>query len=102
MEQLNLLEVCNTTSELEEYLLDASRYDKDRGECRMPALSPASAYRYGCRCVGCIKFHSAEAYHRKKGGGVVIQTCRLDGCNQPRRRVSGAKYCEKHATGKNY
>lgn len=102
MEQLSLLSGAVPTCEAEEYLLDASKYDKDRAECRMPALSPASAYRYGCRCVGCVKFHSAEAKHRKKHGGVVIQTCRLDGCNEPRRRVQGARYCEKHATAKDY
>ena len=102
MEQLNLIEVCNTTSEDDGFLFDTARYDKDRGECRFPTLLPGSAYRYGCRCVGCYKFHSAYAKHRIKHGQASVMVCKVDGCNEPRRRVQGARYCEEHATGKDY
>jgi hypothetical protein len=102
MDQLTLLDSSPATPEVGEFLLDASRYDVDREKCRMRSLHPASAYRYGCRCLGCYKFHSAESYHRKKNGGNCPQVCRVAGCESPRRSVQGARYCEEHTTSKAY
>lgn len=102
MEQLSLLSDVVPTPGAEEYLLDASRYDAERKNCKMPDKHPASAYRYGCRCIGCYKFHSAEAHHRSRNGGVVTQVCKAPGCTNPRRQVQAARYCEDHAVSKRY
>lgn len=37
---------------------------------------------------------------RRKGGAVTA--CAVDGCEKPRRRKSGARYCEEHATCRDY
>ena len=73
-------------------------YAADRGACRYPDLKTLSAYRYGCRCVGCRKSNSAQS-HRNKGSWHI---CKTPGCDKPKRRVSGAQYCDDHATGINY
>lgn len=78
--------------------LDPDDYSSDRGACRFPGMVPHSAYTYGCRCVGCRKFHSADRA-RKKDGPLE---CHAPDCTNPRRRVQGAKYCDDHATSREY
>lgn len=95
MEQLNLI------SEPKVNILppiDPAHYAADRGECRNPALHPQSAYKYGCRCVGCRKYRSAWSARIKQGPN----PCAFPGCTNPRRRVQAARYCEEHTTSKAY
>lgn len=73
-------------------------YADDRGECKHPELRTGSAYRYGCRCIGCRKSRSAWA-HRMK---TTPPTCAYPDCEQPKRRTQGAKYCTEHATSITY
>lgn len=80
--------------------LDPENYAADRAACVHPTLSPLSAYTTGCRCRGCYKFASAYRARSRKAGGPL--ECVLDGCNEPRRRKQGARYCEKHATCRDY
>lgn len=79
--------------------LDPENYRADRGECEHPGLHPLSAYTYGCRCVGCIKYRSAR-WNRVKTG--IPQPCKYPGCDKPKRRVQGSRYCEDHATSIKY
>lgn len=78
--------------------LDPARYAADRGQCLHPTLLPQTAYRYGCRCVGCRKHHSAWLYRLKEGP----LPCMFPGCDKPKRRVQAAKYCDEHATSVGY
>jgi hypothetical protein len=78
--------------------LDPEKYNQDRDLCEHPNLMPSTAYGYGCRCKGCVKYHSAERYRRKLG---PLPCARTD-CDEPRRRVQAARYCEQHATSKDY
>lgn len=78
--------------------LDPEKYRPDRDLCANPHLAPSTAYTYGCRCKGCVKYHSAERHRRKLGP----LRCASPGCNEPRRRVQAARYCEQHATSKDY
>lgn len=78
--------------------LDPKKYDADRSECESPALHPQSAYRYGCRCKGCRKYRSAWSGRRKTGP----TPCAAEGCEQPRRQVQGARYCDSHTTSRDY
>ncbi len=79
--------------------IDPSRYDDDRAECQAPDLHPQSAYRYGCRCVGCQRFR--QAWQKARSNNRATK-CALDGCDNPRRRVQGARYCDEHATSLRY
>ena len=77
---------------------DPAKYEADRTECLHPQLHPQSAYRYGCRCIGCRKYRSAWQGRMKQGP----LPCSFAGCNQPRRRVQAARYCEQHASSRGY
>jgi hypothetical protein len=55
--------------------------------CQWPDLTAASAYRYGCRCPRC------RADHRQTGS----PRCSFPGCDQPKARGSGRRYCPEHA-----
>lgn len=78
--------------------LDPVKYGADRGDCRNPGLHPLSAYRYGCRCLGCKKFRSA--WRKRLATGPL--PCQFPGCEKPKRRVQAARYCEDHATSINW
>ncbi len=73
---------------------DPAKYAADRGQCQDPTLLPQTAYRYGCRCLGCKKHHSAWLKRLKDGP----LPCMFPGCDKPKRRVQAARYCEEHAT----
>lgn len=68
----------------------------DSTDCLRPDLMPLTAYRYGCRCARCSEHKQASAAGRDRPP--VNRPCRYDGCSSDRRRVQGAKYCERHAT----
>lgn len=70
--------------------------------CARPDIEPSSAYRYGCRCPRCVRWKSRTRAQEMAAGLVGPPVCKIDGCNNPKRRVSGAKYCEEHATSLNY
>ena len=97
MEQLNLLEdhFGNIPADAP---LDPERYLSDRVACIHQALHPQSAYTYGCRCVGCLKYRSAYRARMKAGPPI----CKVDGCDAPKRRVQGAAYCEAHTLSIKY
>jgi hypothetical protein len=97
MEQLNLLEghFDNIPTDLP---LDPERYLSDRAACLHRSLHPQSAYTYGCRCVGCLKYRSAWRARMKTGPSI----CKVDGCDAPKRRVQGAAYCEAHTLSIKY
>jgi hypothetical protein len=71
----------------------------DVAGCQWPDHEPVTAYHYGCRCPRCQRAKSLDRYHRTKG---IIPSCRFPGCEQPRRQVQGARYCEEHATSRYY
>lgn len=77
---------------------DPEKYAADRAECREPTLLPQTAYRYGCRCIGCVKHHSA--WNKRLASGPL--PCMFPGCDKPKRRVQAARYCEEHATSIGY
>ena len=79
--------------------IDPERYREHRADCQYPRLHPQSAYRYGCRCRGCFMYRSAWRGRRSRG---AVEQCIVEGCDQPRRRVQGARYCEEHATCRTY
>lgn len=79
--------------------LDPEKYAQYRADCLAPMMTPHSAYTAGCRCRGCYMFHSASSYRYKRG---FVGQCAAEGCLEPKRRVSGARYCEEHATSKAY
>jgi hypothetical protein len=97
MEQLDLLSAVPVNI-LEPDNLDPAKYAADRGECKCPTLHPQSAYRYGCRCIGCRKYRSAWSARIKQGP----LPCSFAGCTAPRRRVQAARYCEQHASSVRY
>ncbi len=67
--------------------------------CAHPTVSPTSGYQYGCRCLRCNgAWRQREA--RKRAG--IVERCAASGCDRPRRRVSGARYCDEHATSRGY
>jgi hypothetical protein len=96
MEQLALLGDDGNIPEPVE--LDPGKYQADRRDCQNPSLHPQSAYRYGCRCVGCRKYRSAWQARMKQGPLL----CQFEGCTNPKRRVQAARYCDDHATSKAY
>lgn len=75
-------------------------YAEDREHCKFPDQKTITAYSNGCRCVGCRKSKSARRARDKDPRSKTL--CCLPGCNNLRRQVQGARYCEDHATGKNY
>lgn len=97
MDQLDLFrsEVVNI---LDPDKLDPAKYNVDRMQCEYPGLHPQSAYKYGCRCVGCRKYRSAWSARLKLGP----RPCEFEGCTNPKRRVQAARFCEEHATCKQY
>lgn len=70
----------------------------DRADCQFPQLEAASAYRYGCRCRGCRKY-KAIWNHRTRDERM---TCAMPGCDNQRRAVQRARYCEEHTTCRDY
>lgn len=86
--------------------------DSGGGECRFPMVMPTSGYRYGCRCPRCVHAKRAKApsttCHVDGCGNVRVKQrkvcvdhlprCRFPGCDNPKRLVQAAKYCEEHAT----
>lgn len=92
MQQLNIPGLTESNNGGED--LDPSKYAADRGECQNPDLLPQTAYRYGCRCIGCRRHHSA--WMKRLSSGPL--PCMFPGCDKPKRRVQAARYCEDHAT----
>lgn len=86
-------------------------------ECKYPAVLPSTAYRYGCRCTGCVaaKTQTPGAFGPCEVDGCATQRtarrrrcvehdalCRADGCTKPRRQVQAAMHCEEHSTSVAY
>lgn len=90
MSQANLFDDPESTSSV-----------SDTADCRFPEKSGMSAYTYGCRCGRCKRAKSAanRLAHRT---GSCAPTCAEPGCDLPRRRVQGAKYCGVHSTSIGY
>jgi hypothetical protein len=78
--------------------LDPDDDPADRTDCKFPELSTLSGYRYGCRCASCWKAAKVARDGMKTGPGL----CAAPDCTNPRRRVSGARYCKDHATSLHY
>lgn len=97
MEQLNLLE-CESGNIPAATPLDPGKYSQDRQACAHGSLHPQTAYSYGCRCIGCLKYRSA--WRKRMQDGPPI--CKVDGCSKPKRRVQGAAYCDDHALSVKY
>jgi hypothetical protein len=98
MEQQSMFAVDGVNIPQLDAALDPAKYDVDRHDCLHPALHPQSAYRYGCRCIGCRKYRSAWAARIR----AAPMPCKVEGCNNPRRRKQGAVYCADHATSLGY
>ena len=94
MDQLNIPGLTESNNGVT-VMPDPAEYAGERAECSNPHLKPQTAYRYGCRCLGCRKYHSEEL---KLEGSRPQRLCRFPGCDKPKRRVQAARYCEEHAT----
>ncbi len=101
MDQPSLLDLADDKNTSDLPPLDPEKYVSDRADCRFPDMHPQSSYTYGCRCIGCYKFNAAR-WARRKREGHQPHPCKADGCDQPRRRVQGARYCEEHARLRQY
>lgn len=71
----------------------------DRSACDWPDHTPTTAYSYGCRCPGCRK-HRSYRNKRLRVDGPGL--CAIAGCDNPKRRVQGAKFCDAHTTARGY
>jgi len=69
------------------------QYSNQRSLCRFPEFSPMTAYGYDCRCEGCVAHRHSYYKHLRERGA---PNCPIDGCNNPKIRGMGSKWCEEH------